>query len=158
MQRGQRPLVHRLRLPGVDPCDAVRREDLVEDRPLEVHRRPVGGRLGGEVGGLVPGRPLPLALLQEVEGRPEGVVVQGDLDREDLEVLGKQVAHAGGGGVQGARRRVHVGAAVHHRVHVVVVPEAPVGGKAHRHALVATVHGDEVDVDVDEQVALCGSP
>ena len=158
MQRGQRPFVDGLRLPGVDPRDAVRGEDLVEDRPLEVDRCLVGGGLGGEVGGLVPGRPLPFALLQEVEGRPERVVVKGHLDREDLEVLRKQVPHAGGGGVQGARQRVHVGAAVHHRVHVVVVPEAPVGGKAHRHALVATVHGDEVDVDVDEQVALCGSP
>ena len=37
---------------------------------------------------------------------------------------------------------------------VVVVAEAPVAGQAGGDALVAAVHGHEVDVDVDEQVAL----
>ena len=39
---------------------------------------------------------------------------------------------------------------------VVVVAEARVSGEARRRALVATVHGHEVDVHVDDQVALGG--
>ena len=41
---------------------------------------------------------------------------------------------------------------------VVVVAEALVAGQAGGHALVATVHGHQVDVDVDQQVALRGPP
>ena len=35
---------------------------------------------------------------------------------------------------------------------VVVVPQAAVAGEPGGHALVAAVHGNQVDVDVDEQV------
>ena len=41
-------------------------------------------------------------------------------------------------------------------LHVVVMPQAAVAGQAGGRALPAAVHGDEVDVDVDEQVALGG--
>ena len=39
---------------------------------------------------------------------------------------------------------------------VVVVPEAPVAGQPGGHALVPAVHGHQVDVDVDQQVAVGG--
>ena len=42
--------------------------------------------------------------------------------------------------------------------HVVVVLQALVGGKAGRDRFVPSVHGDEVDVHVHEQVALCRPP
>ena len=45
-----------------------------------------------------------------------------------------------------------------HGLHVVVMTQRPVGRETRRHALVPTVHGDEVDVDVDEQVALGCTP
>ena len=41
---------------------------------------------------------------------------------------------------------------------VVVVAQAPVAGEAGGHALVAAVHGHQVDVDVDQQVGLGGPP
>ena len=44
------------------------------------------------------------------------------------------------------------------RAHVVVVLQAAVGGEAGRDRLVAAVHGDEVDVHVDQQVALGRPP
>ena len=39
-----------------------------------------------------------------------------------------------------------------HRLRIVVVAQAAVAGQSGRHALVAAVHGDQVDVDVDQQV------
>ena len=45
-----------------------------------------------------------------------------------------------------------------HGAHVVVVAQRPVRRQARGHALVPAVHGHEVDVDVDEQVALGRPP
>ena len=49
---------------------------------------------------------------------------------------------------------VHERAALLKRPHVVVVAQAAVAGEAGGGALVTAVHGNEVDVDVDEEVAL----
>ena len=49
---------------------------------------------------------------------------------------------------------VHERAAVQHRAHVVVVLDALVGGETRCDRLVPPVHGGEVDVHVDQQVAL----
>ena len=53
---------------------------------------------------------------------------------------------------------VHERPAVLHRPHVVVVADAPVAGESGGDGLVAAVHRDEVDVHVDQEVALCGAP
>ena len=53
---------------------------------------------------------------------------------------------------------VHQRPAVLQGPHVVVVPQAPVAGEAGGDRLVAAVHRRQVDVDVDEQVALGGAP
>ncbi len=52
---------------------------------------------------------------------------------------------------------VHEGVRRLHRGRVVVVAQRPVAGEPDRRRLPATVHGDEVDVDVDEQVRLGGA-
>ena len=51
---------------------------------------------------------------------------------------------------------VHEAARLPHGLHVVVVPERAVGGEAGGGGLPPAVHRDEVDVDVDEEVALGG--
>ncbi len=72
--------------------------------------------------------------------------------------LGDEASHPPVGGVQLRAVLVHEGAALLHGQRVVVVAEAPVAGQPGGHALVAAVHGHQVDVDVDEQVALGGPP
>ena len=69
--------------------------------------------------------------------------------REDL-------AHAPVAAVQLGAVAVHEAAAVLHRLHVVVVAQAAVAGQAGGGGLVAAVHRHQVDVHVDEQVALGG--
>ncbi len=106
---------------------------------------------------LVADAPLPLALEQELVRPGKDVVVQGGLDLEDLHVVPEQPAHPPGRGVQRRALVVHERARRHHRVGVVVVLEAAVGGQADADGLVAAVHRDEVDVDVDQQVGLGGA-
>jgi hypothetical protein len=50
--------------------------------------------------------------------------------------------------------RVHVAVALAHRVRVVVVAEALVAAEADRDRLVPAVHRDEVQVHVDDEIAL----
>ena len=66
--------------------------------------------------------------------------------------VGDEPTHAPVGRVQLGRRLVHEGLGVHHGVRVVMVAQAAVAGQTGGHALVPPVHGDEVDVDVDQQV------
>src|SRR5207253_9639058 len=88
-----------------------------------------------------------------------GVGVEGGLDLEHLHAGGGQVtAHAPVRGVKLRAVLVHERAAVLHGAHVVVVAQALVRRQTGGHALVAAIHGDQVDVHVDEQVALGGSP
>ena len=131
----------------------------LEDRPGHPggdQRQALGGR---QIGGPVPRRPLPLPLLQEGHLLGKGVVVERGLDLEDLEPAGgDQPAHAPVGRVQLGALLVHERAAVPHGAHVVVVAQAAVAGQAGGDALVAAVHGHQVDVDVDEQVGLGRPP
>ena len=102
-------------------------------------------------------RPLPLPLGQH-RHRPvlaERVVVDGGLDLEDLHAgVADDLAHAPVRVVQLGLVAVHERPALLHRLHVVVVAQAAVAGQAGGGRLVAAVHGHDVDVDVDEQVAL----
>ncbi len=66
--------------------------------------------------------------------------------------LGDEAAHAPVRRVQLGGGLVHERLGVAHRLRVVVVAQAPVAGQPGGHALVAAVHGDQVDVDVDQQV------
>ena len=127
----------------------------VEDLAGELAGRPVEGGGADEEARPVPDRPLPFAFLQETELLGELVGVERRLDLEELHArLGDQPPHAPVRGVQLGIAHVHERAAVLHRAHVVVVLDAPVGGEAGGDRLVASVHGDDVDVHVDEQVAL----
>ena len=153
---GQR--VHGLDLAGLHRCHPVGGLDRVEDLPGQARRGAVEGLGGGQVAEPVLGPPLPLPLLQEAECGREGVVVEGGLDLEDGDAAGRdEAAHPPVGGVQLRAVLVHERAALLHGEWVVMVPEAPVAGQSGGHALVAAVHGHQVDVDVDEQVALGGS-
>ena len=70
-------------------------------------------------------------------------------------VVAQHLAHAPDAGVQLAACCWSMKAArVLQRLAVVVVAEAAVAGEAGGGALPAAVHGDEVDVHVDEEVAL----
>ena len=85
----------------------------------------------------------------------EGVVVDRGLDLEDVHTgLADHLAHAPVRVVQGGAVAVHQGAGVLKGVDVVVVAQAAVAGQPGGGALVATVHRDEVDVHVDDEVAL----
>ena len=125
----------------------------MKDLPGHAWRR-LGQRLRrGRVGGPVTQRPLPFPLLEEAEVRREGVVVECRLNLEDLHPrLGDEAAHAPVRGVQFGGRLVHERFRMAHRLRVVVVAQAAVAGQAGRHALVTAVHGDQVDVDVDQQI------
>ena len=152
---GERGLVHGLDLAGLHRGEVVGRDDGVEDLAGEPARGPLERGRGRVEAGPVPERPLPFALLQEAELLGERVGVERRLDLEDLHArLGDQPPHAPVRGVQLGVVHVHERAAVLHRAHVVVVPDAAVGGEPGRDGLVPAVHGDEVDVHVDEQVAL----
>jgi len=104
------------------------------------------------VGGAVAQRPLPLAFLQKLEVGGERVVVERRLNLEDLDSLRDEPAHAPVRGVQLGGGLVHERLGVAHRLRVVVVAQAAVAGQTSGHALVAAVHGHQVDVDVHEQV------
>ena len=87
----------------------------------------------------------------------EHVVVDGRLDLEDLDArVLEHLAHAPVRRVQLAGVAVHERLAVLHGLDVVVVAQAAVARQAGGRALPAAVHRDDVDVHVDEQVALGG--
>ena len=98
-------------------------------------------------------------LHEEVELPLEHAVVDGGLDVEDLDVLLDDTPLPDHGRVQRARllARVHVAVAVAHHVGVVIRAQRLVARQARGHRLVATVHGNQVEVNVDEQVALGGA-
>ena len=104
------------------------------------------------------GPPLPLPLLEEREVRRGTVSLLSVVSiwKTFTPEVGDEPAHAPVGRVQLGAVLVHEGAALLHGLRVVVVAEAPVAGEPGGHALVAAVHGDQVDVHVDQQVALGG--
>ncbi len=55
-------------------------------------------------------------------------------------------------------RRIHVPVGVEDGLRLVVIRQATIITKAHRHRFVAAVHGHEVDIDVDDEVALARAP
>jgi len=145
--------VHRLHLAGLHRGHGVGRLDGVEDLAGQPGRHRVERPRRAGIGGPVAQRPLPLAFLQEGEGRREGVRVERGLDLEDLHPgVGDEAAQAPVGRVQLGGRRVHEGLGVLHGLRVVVVAQALVTGQAGGHALVPAVHGHQVDIDVDQQV------
>ena len=115
----------------------------------------VEGRRGGGEGGPVPQRPLPLALLQEARtGGGKVSVLRVVSIWKTLTPLSamsrpmrqlEECSSEAGASMKDSECRMVVG--------VVVVAQALVAGQAGGHALVAAVHGHQVDVDVDEQVA-----
>ena len=92
--------------------------------------------------------------LEEAELFGKGVVVERRLDLEDLDPAAamsrpmRQLEEC-----SSERRLVHERSAVAHGLRVVVVAQAAVAGETGGHALVPAVHGHEVDVDVDQEVA-----
>ena len=102
-------------------------------------------------------RPARLRPGQEAQRVGEHVVVERRLDVEDRHRRLDDLPLAAGRAVQLAGARVHERARVAQRVHVVVRAQRGVRAQADRHRLVAAVHRDEVDVDVDEQVGLGGA-
>src|SRR5215210_4865626 len=141
---------------GLDAGHAVRGYDGLEDlagRPPGHHpRRPVVG----EKVCLGDGAPLVLGLCHKVEDGREGGVVEGGLDVEDLYGVVQDLPHPVYGAVHSRVGRVHEGAGVPERLRVVVVADGGVGGDAGVDGLVPPVHGDEVYVHVDDEVALGG--
>ncbi len=123
--------VHRLHLAGVDAGHGVGRLDGLEDRAAQArrgHRQALGH---AQVGGPVPGRPLPLAPLQKRHLVGEGVVVERGLDLEHLDAAGRdEPAHTPVGRMQLGVLLVHEGAGVAHGLDVVVVAQAAVAGQA----------------------------
>ena len=104
------------------------------------------------------GRPLPLPLGEELEGLRERVGVEGRLDLEHLDArVDEHLAHPPVALVQLAAVLVHEAVAGLHGRRVVVVAQRAVRGQAGGGRLPAAVHGDEVDVDVDEQVRVGGA-
>ena len=126
----------------------------VRDAPGGFQRHRLRGPVGGEEVGFCEHAPLVLRFCHEVESGGVGLVVQGALYVEDLDVLVEDSAHPVYGGVHSGVRWVHQGAGVGQHLRGVVMADGGVGSQARVHGLVATVHGDEVHVHVDEQVAL----
>ena len=90
---------------------------------------------------------------EEVERRRERVGVQRGLDLEHLDAgVDEHLAHPPVALVQLRAVLVHEAVAGLHGRRVVVVAQAAVAGQAGGRRLPPAVHGDEVDVDVDEQV------
>ena len=144
---------------GLHRSHLVRRPTDWKMLPGDLGRGSLERFRGGIEAGPVPERPFPFTLLQEAQLRGERVVVERRLDLEDLDArLGYQLSHPPVRGVQLRAVHVHERAALLHRPDVVVVAEALVAGEAGRDRLVAAVHRHEIHVDVDEQVALHGSP
>ena len=150
----------RLHLTGLDAGQLVRRLDPAEELPSNAWGGHVVALLRRVHQTLVVGRPLPLALVQEAEVLREGLGVQRGLDLEDLHAAGReQPAHPNHRVVDGAVALawVHVALGVEHRLDVVVVLQRLVAGQTHRDRLVASVHGNQVDVHVDDEVGVGGA-
>jgi hypothetical protein len=123
-----------------------------------LHRGALQRLGGGDERSAVASGPLPLALGQEVERGGERVGVDRGLDLEHLHPgVDQHLAHPPVALVQLALVLIHERSALLHGVHVVVVAQAAVAGQAGGGALPAAVHGHDVDVHVDEQVALRGT-
>src|SRR5215210_1676162 len=126
----------------------------VRDAPGGFQRHRLRGLVGSEEVGFGEHAPLVLGFRHEIEGGGVGLVIQGALYVEDLDVLVEDSAHPIYGGVHGGFRGIHQGAGVGQRLRGGVMADGGVGGQACMHGLVAPVHGDEVHVHVDEKVAL----
>ncbi len=151
----ERPIVHRPYLARLHRGHLVRRLDRLEYPAGELGRCPLECLRGREEAGTVAQVPLPLASLQEAELLGECVRIQRRLDLEDLDArVRDELAHPPVRVMKFGVMAVHERAAVQHRLDVVVMAEALVGGEAGGDRLVAAVHRDEVDVDVDEKVRL----
>ena len=98
-----------------------------------------------------------LVLREELERAVEHAVVHRRLDGEHVELLVREPAHAHDARVERARGRVHVRVAIAHDARIVVRAQAAITAESDRHRLVTAVHRDEVQVDVDDEVALNGS-
>src|SRR5215211_7317716 len=151
---GQGRGVDGLGCPGLYASHPVRAVYGVGDAPGGLQRHHLRSPVGGEEVGFGDHVPLVFRFRHEVEDGRVGLVVQGALYVEDLDVLVEDPAHPVYGVVHGGVRRVHQGAGVRQRLRGVVVANGRVGGEARVHGLVAPVHRDEVHVHVDEQVAL----
>ena len=124
----------------------------MKDRALDRGRRQVGQLLYRQESRLVGRRPVGLALLHEIGHRREAVVVDGRLDVEDADCVFNQLALADAGVVQRGVGRVHVRPRSQQGLDVVVRAYAAVAAKAGGHRLVAAIHRDQRQVDVDNQV------
>jgi hypothetical protein len=98
--------------------------------------------------------PGALVFLQTTEHAGKRVGVQRGLDVKALDVLANELAHAFAGALQHRRRRVHVALAVHERVDVVVITNRAISRQSRIDRLVPAVHRDEVDVGIDQQMAV----
>ena len=153
----ERSLVHGLDLAGVHRGHAVGRLPRLEDLAAGLRRHAVEPVFMPEERGPVAGRPLPLPLLEHRHR-----AVRPNVSLLSVVSIWKIFTPA-------SRRtspmrqfewcssewcRSMNDSAVLHRLDVVVVAQAAVAGQAGGGRLPAAVHGDEVDVHVDEQVAL----
>ena len=127
-------------------------EDVLPQRPGGLLQRPAQTRQRRaiEVGEVL------LALSQEGHRPVEHLVVEGRLDMEDVEVLIDDAADAIDGAVQLGLLRLHVALRAPDGLRRVVGAQAQVVGQAGADGLVASVHGDEVHVQVDDEVRLGG--
>ena len=148
--------VDRFGLTGEDARDAVGGGDAVEDRLARALREGVERELEPLQRRLLVAGEIVLVLVEELERAIEHAVVDRGLDGEDVQRLVRDATHAIHARRQLARLRVHVAVAAPHRVRLVVEAEALVPAEPHGHRLVPAVHGDEVQVHVDEQIALDG--
>ena len=149
-----------LHLAGLHRGHGVGRPPSLEGPTPRRRRQHLQPCLHGQERRPVPRRPLPFPPLEHRHrtGGAEAVVVQRCLDLEDT---GTGVPHHGAltpvGVVQFGVALVHERPGLQHRGHVVVVAQPLVAGQPGDGALPATVHGHEVDVHVDDQVALGGA-
>ena len=117
------------------------------------HQAPVSSK-----NGVVPRVPLRLRDLEVTQQAGIDVGVERSLNLEHVQVFFGKFAHAFARVVQGGVGRVHIRAGVQQGVGVVMVPQGAVARQAGADGLVASVHGDEVDVDVHQQVRLGDTP
>ena len=147
--------VHRLGLAGVARRHLVlrrpRMKQLAARRPRQLPQR-VAHRL--ELHAVERGEVV-LVLQQEIHVASVHAIVDGGLDVKDLAGARRQACPAGCTlWVELRPRRIHVAVRIANRLRLVMRAQRFVIAKSDRHRLVAAVHRHEVDVAVDEQVAL----